>query len=167
MTKSATDRRAAQSDRCRCRQVSSVVLVVTFGGDGLSCLKCNRLVSARRLGVAGDVTHSLRLWRDAETEVYSTWLVSGSKERWAAAQMRDLTTPVNRLARRLARRISKSVDCLVNFFQDERSQVLGRPRKCPGCRAVAATVQTKVGQRRVCRRCRLAWWAESRWGSAA
>jgi len=160
MAELATDRCSVLSDRCRCRRIYSVVLVVTFGGDGVSCLKCNLHVSARRLKLDAVTTRSLRRWRDAETRLFAAWLLSGSKERWAAARMKDPASPLNRHARALARRVSNSLACWVNYFQDERSQELGRPRKCPRCRAVPATVATKVGRRRVCRRCRLTWWAD-------
>jgi len=152
------NRRAGQLvDKCRCSRRTGVILVATFGGDGLSCFDCNLDVAASSIGVGPDDQFVLHRWRDAESALYSLWTASGSLESFAALSLRDEGTWTNQLRRTIRRRIGRRHRCWMQLFQSTSDQEFGRPHRCPSCGLQPELIPVSVGPRLACRRCWFTW----------
>jgi len=78
---------------------------------------------------------ALASWRDFHDSFYHLWLDSGEFEDWAAAQLRDPSSPVNTRGLDLARRLSIYHRCYLWWFQDEGAPDWIPPTRCPRCSA--------------------------------
>ncbi|MBK8276005.1 MAG: hypothetical protein IPK92_09195 [Nitrospira sp.] len=70
-----------------------------------------------RIGLDAAIVESVATWRRFHEAFYVLWLASGEFEDWAADQLSDPVSPVNRRGLALARQLSKWRRCYLWWFQ--------------------------------------------------
>ncbi len=145
---------------CRCQQGIPVLLQPHLSSNPLSCGRCNLEVPPERLGFDVGLADALASWRDFHDSFYSLWLDSGEFEDWAAAQLRDPSSPVNVRGLDLARRLSVYHRCYLSWFQDEGALESMAATHCPRCSAALETrysgERPQGGELRLCDSCLIA-----------
>jgi hypothetical protein len=150
----------AADEICRCGQETPVLLQPHLSRNPLSCARCNLEVPPERLGFDVALADALASWRAFHDSFYYLWLDSGEFENWAAAQLRDPSSPVNVRGLDLAHRLSMYCSCYLWWFQDEGAPDWMPATRCPRC---SATLDVKFrgqrpqgGELRVCGSCLIA-----------
>ena len=147
-------------ETCRCEQGTPILLQPHLSRNPLSCCRCNLEVPPERFSFDVALVDALASWRDFHDCFYHLWLDSGEFEDWAAAQLRDPSSPVNTRGLDLARRLSIHHRCYLWWFQDEGAPNWMPPTRCPRC---SATLDIRFrgerpqgGELRVCDSCLIA-----------
>lgn len=117
---------------CVCDSATSIVLQPHFSPNPLSCARCNLEVPPERIGLNAAIVESVATWRRFHEAFYVLWLDSGEFEDWAADQLSNPVSPVNRRGLALARQLSKWRRCYLWWFQLEDIEE-GTSTVCPGC----------------------------------
>jgi len=152
---------ATEADEiCRCEQGTPALLQPHLSRNPLSCGRCNLEVPPERLGFEVALADALASWRDFHDSFYYLWLDSGEFEDWAAAQLRDPSSPVNVRGLDLARRLSTDHRCYLRWFQDEGAPDWMPATRCPCCSATLdirfCGERPQGGELRVCDSCLIA-----------
>ena len=119
---------------CACNSATSIVLQPHFSPNPLSCARCNLEVPPERIGMNASVAESVARWRAFHEAFDVLWLDSGEFEDWAADQLSDPASAVNRRGLALARQLSEWRRCYLWWFQ-KTSQEGDETGACP-CRAL-------------------------------
>jgi hypothetical protein len=108
------------------------VLQPHFSPNPVSCARCNLEVPPERIGLDAPLAEAVAAWRQFHEAFDTLWLDSGEYEGWAAAQLRDPASAVNRRGLELARRLSEWRRCYLWWFRtgDEEE---AEPGGCPCC----------------------------------
>ena len=150
----------AADEICRCGQETPVLLQPHLSRNPLSCARCNLEVPPERLGFDVALADALASWRAFHDSFYHLWLDSGEFENWAAAQLRDPSSPVNVRGFDLAHRLSMYCSCYLWWFQDEGAPDWMPATRCPRCSATLDVKfrgqRPKGGELRVCGSCLIA-----------
>ena len=118
---------------CHCAWETPVVLQPHMSRNPLACARCNLEVPPERVGFDAPVADALAAWRDFHDAFYYLWLDSGEFEAWAAAQLRDASSPVNVRGLELTRRVNAWRRCYLWWFQDEAAHNWTSATHCPRC----------------------------------
>lgn len=150
----------AADEICHCEQGIPVLLQPHLSRNPLSCGRCNLEVPPERVGFDALVADALAAWRDFHDSFYFLWLDSNEFEGWAAAQLRDPSSPVNVRGLDVARRVSIDRRCYLSWFQDESGSDWTPATHCPRCSAPLETrfggERPQGGELRVCDACLIA-----------
>ena len=145
---------------CRCEQGTPVLLQPHLSTNPLSCCRCNLEVPPERFGFDVALADALASWRTFHDSFYYLWLDSGEFQDWAAAQLRDPSSPVNVRGLDLARRLSIDHRCYLRWFQDEGAPDWMPAIDCPRCSAPLdvrfSGERPQGGELRVCDSCLIA-----------
>jgi hypothetical protein len=117
---------------CICDSATFIVLQPHFSPNPLSCARCNLEVPPERIGLHASVADSVATWRTFHEAFYVLWLDSGEFEGWAADQLSDPASPVNRRGLTLARQLSKWRRCYLWWFEIDRLEG-SVAAACPCC----------------------------------
>ncbi len=85
----------AAEDLCSCAASQPWKLMAALSYNPIACLHCNREIPVERLHLPEPVLEQVAAWRSVYDALDRLWLASGPYEAYAAAQLGDLTTPVN------------------------------------------------------------------------
>lgn len=145
---------------CCCQQGTPVLLQPHLSRNPLSCGRCNLEVPPERLGFDVAMADALASWRGFHDSFFHLWLDSGEFEDWAAAQLRDPSSPVNVRGLEVARRLSIEHRCYLWWFQDENANDWIPADHCPRCAAALEIrfrgERPQGGELRVCDSCLIA-----------
>ncbi len=117
---------------CTCDSATSVVLQPHFSPNPLSCARCKLEVPPERIGLDASVADSVATWRTFHEAFYVLWLDSGEFEGWAADQLSDPASSVNRRGLALARQLSEWRRCYLWWFEIDSLEG-SEAAACPCC----------------------------------
>jgi hypothetical protein len=124
---------ATPSDEvCGCDSATPILLQAHLSPNPLSCARCNLEVPPERVGLDASLAEAVAMWRRFHEAFDTLWLDSGEYEEWAATQLADPGSAVNRRGLVLAGRLSEWRRCYLSWFLaelEERSE----PADCPRC----------------------------------
>lgn len=145
---------------CACEDRVPILLCERLGPNPLVCARCNGDVPPERIGFPARLASDLHSWVWFHRAFYGLWLDSGEFEAWAAAQLSDPASPVNRRGRALVLRLARYRRCYLCWFEDTSSDMWKPPTKCPRCRRRLKTIfrgqRPQGGSLRVCEPCSVA-----------
>ena len=147
---------SGSAERCRHRPVRACKLMWAATESPLWCLRCERGVSLRRLPL-DDGTHSqIAEWSRAFANIYTLWVDSGNYEAWAARQLFDLASPLNRHGLAIASELSQSLDCYYWFDLDRSEEIEPvQLEECPSCGEPLDVAEEAKRPALVCENCRI------------
>lgn len=148
------------SEICNCKPQEPMVLQVHLSRNPLSCALCNLEIPPERVGFDQALAETLAAWRDFYNSFYYLWLDSGEFEEWAAAQLRDVSSPVNIRGLKLTQQLAAWRPCYLWWFQDEAAPDWTPDTHCPKCsRALElrfSGMRPNGGSLRICETCLIA-----------
>ena len=144
------------TEYCRCRRGGSHKLMWAAAKSPLWCLRCERSVSLRRLSLDDGARAGIADWSRQFANIYTLWTESGSYETWAARQLFDLASPLNRHGLALVTELAHSFDCYYWFDldrseEDEPAQL----EVCPSCGEPLEAAEGTKMPALVCTNCRI------------
>ena len=153
MSQSAKDRNA---EYCRCRRGGSYKLMWAATQSPLWCLRCERSLSVRRLCLDDDARAKVADWSRQFANIYTLWTESGSYETWAARQLFDLASPLNRHGLALVTELAHSFDCYYWFDLDRTEETEPvQLEECPSCGESMEAIEGARIPALVCTNCRI------------
>lgn len=145
---------------CACEDRAPILLCEGLRPNPLACARCNGEVPPERIGFQRQLAQDIHSWVWFHRAFYVLWLDSAEFEAWAAAQLSDPLSPVNRRGRALVLRLSRHRRCYLWWFQDLSSEAWKPPTHCPRCRRRLKTIfrreRPQGGSLRMCDPCSIA-----------
>jgi predicted nucleic acid-binding Zn ribbon protein len=119
---------------CQCRPDRPWKLMSALGYNPIACLDCNREIPLARLELPNSLLEQIAAWRSLWDAIDRLWLASGAYEAWAAAQLNDLSSPVNCQGRALVTAIN---DFHLTYYWHATDRLVDDPVDrlvdCPCC----------------------------------
>jgi predicted nucleic acid-binding Zn ribbon protein len=138
-------------------------LMQALGWNPIHCLRCNLEVAPETLPLSPALVDSIVAWRGVYDALDRLWLDSGAYEQWAAGQLADLESEVNRRGlalrteldgvRRCYYWVFTSTDGTHDSVDDPPSQRVAS--SCPRCRQMMTRFPNAATPQAVCDTCSL------------
>lgn len=140
---------------CACADGPPVVLRPRLGPNPLACLRCNAEAPPERIGLSESLADEIAGFRDFHGAFDHLWLDSGEFEAFAAAELANPTSVVNRRGLQLVERLARVHEAYYGWFQDGTAEPPAVFEDCPAC---GRSLETYAGRfpRKLCRGCRIA-----------
>ena len=145
---------------CQCPDRPPVKLMQALGANPLHCMRCHAEVAPEALPLPTELADPVADWSQVYDALDRLWLDSGAYEAWAAGELANLESPVNRAGQMLRVRIDAVRRCYYWLFDPATMGGDGAMRRCPAC---AVPMMPYVGGRLphiVCEACSLVAAAE-------
>ncbi|HEU4583365.1 MAG TPA: DUF2310 family Zn-ribbon-containing protein [Polyangiaceae bacterium] len=127
-------------------------LMSALSYNPLHCMRCNRQIDPRLLGVAPELIEEVAAWRSLYDGIDRLWLDSGPYESWARAQLESWQSAINVRGYAVAQRINDTRRCYYWLFRDESMDSAAQMR-CPRCAHEYSEYGGSVIKQLVCERC--------------
>jgi predicted nucleic acid-binding Zn ribbon protein len=124
-----------------------------LGYNPIHCLDCNLEVPPESLPLDTALVEAIANWRALYAAISWLWLDSEEYEAWAAAQLKDIQSPVNNKGRQVQRSLNEIHRCYYWYFQEPIEAKNPPIRSCPGCRGSLAHRPSRIGPMLVCEGC--------------
>jgi len=140
---------------CSCAGRPPLKLMDALGYNPIHCMHCNLEVPPESLPLSTGLIEEIAAWRGLHAAVHHLWLDSGDYEGWAAGQLKDIESPVNKKGRRVQRTLNEIHRCYYWYFQEPIGRENPAIRSCPGCQGPLVSRATRTGPVLVCEGCSL------------
>ncbi len=124
-------------ERCRCADLPPLKLMQALGANPLHCMRCHREVAPETLPLPADLADPIADWCGVYDAIDRLWLDSGAYEAWAASELANLESPVNRAGLALRARVDAVRRCYYWLFDGAAgtgsTHATDTPRRCPAC----------------------------------
>jgi hypothetical protein len=135
---------------CQCSGEPPLLLRSVLGFNPLACAACNREVPPEKISLPPELAEPLAFWGSFHDCFFRLWLDSREFEAWAAAELSDPASPVNRRGLALRERLEPVRRTYYWWFQDPGAESFRPLSECPRCSA-SLLVRGLVGL--VCEEC--------------
>jgi len=126
-------------DLCHCPGRPPVKLMDALGANPLHCMRCHGEVMPEALPLPTELADPVANWFRVYGALDQLWLDSGTYETWAAGELANLESSVNRAGLVLRARIDPVRRCYYWIFdamsQEPPSSNAQALRRCPKCDA--------------------------------
>ena len=148
---------------CACVDRPPLKLMQALGWNPIHCMRCNLEVAPETLSLSPALVDSIAAWRGVYDALDRLWLDSGTYERWAAGQLGDLQSDVNRRGLALRTELDRLRRCYYWVFTstDDTHVHLGESpserldANCPLCRQQLTPFPNTATSQAVCDNCSL------------
>ena len=148
---------------CTCVDRPPLKLMQALGWNPIRCMRCNREVAPETLPLSPALVDSIVAWRSVYDALDRLWLDSGAYERWAAGQLADLQSEVNRRGLAVRAELDRVRRCYYWVFTstegtDDRVDDAPSQRvdsSCPRCRQTLTRFPNVAISQAVCDTCSL------------
>lgn len=145
---------------CVCSGFSPVKLSSVLSYNPINCVTCNLEIHIESLDLPTHIVDEVAYWRNIHDAVYRLWLDSNDYESWAATQLSDIHSYVNRLGLAARASVDRVRRCYYLFFQDQSADEYRPLSACPSCSAPPVNHTYGTFRYRVCESCGIVWWDE-------
>ncbi len=144
-------------DGCPCGPNRIVVLYASLDRDSLPCARCGERLPVDSIKLPGDLQQQLRAFVDQRHAIESLWFSSAQYEEWAKGELDGSRSPINRLARDLASKMSKHLETYAYFKPHAQAEQYVDPflDPCPACGGITEPSGFGEPYGRRCPACRI------------
>lgn len=103
---------------CRCVDGPPVKLMQALGPNPLACMRCHGEVQPETLPLPEELVDPVAQWSAVYDALDRLWLDSGAYETWAAAELANIDSSVNRAGLELRAQIDPVRRCYYWLFAD-------------------------------------------------
>lgn len=139
---------------CHCVGLKPVKLMsAALGFNPIHCLDCNLEVPPERLAPSDDLVDAIAFWAQTCGAIDRLWLASGPYEVWAAHELSNIDSPVNKEGREVASGLNKLRRCYYWYHQDQSVQEFHPVTKCPACGRQFSLYTLGIFTQQICESC--------------
>jgi len=142
-------------EKCVCEPGKPIKLMPALGFNPLHCIDCNLEVAPESFALSDSLIEHIASWRSVHEAVNCLWLDSREYETWAAEQLADINSPINRRGMALRKELDAVRRCYYWYFQDESVDSFKPVSRCPSCQEPLSVYDEGIFQQLVCEGCGL------------
>ena len=117
-------------ERCKCDEITGLILVDILTDNPIHCLACKCEVDPEVLGLSVQMVDKIAAWLRVHSGLDSLWLDSGEYESWAREKLSDKTGQVNLDGMEITEELSKTYPTYFWWFNEDDKY---EPEVCPLC----------------------------------
>lgn len=146
----------SKKEICSCKNRSALKLMGSaLFYNPIHCVDCNLEVKSESLNLNQKIIDEIAYWSQLYGAIDMLWLDSGTYERFAKKELRDIKSYINKLGLDANKSLNKLHKSYYSYFQDSSDENYKPLQHCPNCHMKIIEIANKKFQQSYCNKCNI------------